>query len=145
LQLQIKARKKSAYKLPLFHKTKGVVYPPSLNLEQSSSEATARFKKTHYFEVDHLGEKILRPHRRLRCRLVVPFLLVPYSDFSEPRQNLLEITRQNHELLGAGNIHYHDKSALDFMSYSGKHYDLIYVDPSRRTGSNKKGLPVFRL
>src|SRR6478736_2598227 len=41
---QIAIRRKAESKLPLFHKTNGIVYPPSLNWEQCSSEATGNFK-----------------------------------------------------------------------------------------------------
>jgi len=135
---QIKARKKTIYKLPLFYQTKGVVYPPSLNLEQCSSEATARFKK-------HIISKWITSGKKF-CDLTGGFgvdtlflsSLFPYTDFSEPDGELIELAEQNHVLLGSGNIHYHQKTAAEFMSASGKHYDLIYVDPSRRSSSNKK-------
>jgi hypothetical protein len=135
---QIKARRKAAYKLPSYHKTKGVVYPPSINLEQSSSETTARFKT-------YIISKWITSRKKY-CDLTGGFgvdsfflsSLFPYTDFNEPEKELAELAKQNHKLLGSGNIHYHRKTAEDFMNNSGKHYDLIYVDPSRRTSSNKK-------
>lgn len=135
---QIKARKKAAYKLPSFYNTKGVVYPLSLNLEQSSSEATARFKA-------YITSKWITKQKKF-CDLTGGFgvdslflsVLFPYTDFNEPDKLLLGIARQNHPLLHAGNIHYHPKAADDFLYHSGKHYDLIYIDPSRRAGSHKK-------
>jgi hypothetical protein len=135
---QIKARKKAAYKLPSYHNTKGIVYPPSLNLEQSSSEATGRFKT-------YVISKWITSRKKF-CDLTGGFgvdsfflsSLFPYTDFSEPNEELMKLAKQNHQLLHSGNIHYHNKSALDFMTHSGKHYDLIYIDPSRRTGSQKK-------
>jgi hypothetical protein len=135
---QIKARKKSAYKLPLFYNAKGIVYPPSLNLEQSSSEATARFK-------NYIVSKWITSNKKF-CDLtggfgVDSFFLSPlfeYGDFSEPRTELVELALQNHRLLGAVNLHYHVKDALEFLAGSGKHYDLIFIDPSRRNESQKK-------
>src|SRR6478735_8246908 len=41
---QIAIRRKAEIKLPLFYNTKGIIYPPSLNWEQCSSEATGNFK-----------------------------------------------------------------------------------------------------
>lgn len=138
---QIKSRKKAAYKLSSYYNTKGVVYPPSLNLEQCSSETTARFKS--YI----ISKRVIT--RKKFCDLTGGFgvdslflsSLFPYTDFNEPNRELLEIAKHNHQLLHAGNIHYHPKTANDFINNSGKHYDLIYIDPSRRSGSNKK---VFR-
>lgn len=138
---QIKSRKKAAHKIPLYYNTKGIVYPPSLNLEQSSSEATARFKTG-------IVSKWITSYKKF-CDLTGGFgidsyflsSLFPYCDYSEPQKDLLEIAKHNHQLLGANNIHHHNKDAVEFLSLSGKHYDLIYLDPSRRNSSNKK---VFR-
>ncbi|MEI9919355.1 MAG: class I SAM-dependent methyltransferase [Bacteroidota bacterium] len=138
---QIKARKKSTYKLPLYFNTKGVVYPPSLNLEQSSSEATARFKS-------YIVSKWITSNKKF-CDLTGGFgvdsffmsSLFPYCDFSEPQKELVELAKQNHRLLGAINLHYHTCDAVEFLANSGKHYDLVFIDPSRRNASQKK---VFR-
>lgn len=135
---QIKARKRSAYKIPSYYKTKGIVYPPSINLEQSSSEATARFKAS-------IVSKWITSNKKF-CDLTGGFgvdsfflsSLFPYCDFSEPQKDLLDIAHQNHRLLGAINIHYHNNDAVEFLAVSGKHYDLIYIDPSRRTEAQKK-------
>ena len=138
---QIKARKKSAYKVPLYFNTKGIVYPPSLNLEQSSSEAAARFKA-------YTVSKWITSNKKF-CDLTGGFgidsfflsSLFPYCDFSEPQKELVDLARQNHRLLGAINLHYHVKDAVEFLADSGKHYDLIFLDPSRRNATQKK---VFR-
>jgi hypothetical protein len=138
IAMQVKARKKSAYKIPYYYKTKGVVYPPSLNLEQSSSEATAKFKAG-------IVSKWITSNKKF-CDLTGGFgidsfflsKLFSYCDYSEPQKDLLEIAKHNHELLGANNIHYHKKDAVEFLSASGKHYDLIYIDPSRRSSTQKK-------
>ena len=44
LAAQIKGRKTAIEKLPTWSATHGIYYPPSLNLEQASSEALARHK-----------------------------------------------------------------------------------------------------
>src|SRR5688572_26316767 len=41
---QISGRRKAKTKLPLYYNTRNIVYPPGLNLEQSSSEKTAELK-----------------------------------------------------------------------------------------------------
>jgi hypothetical protein len=135
---QIKGRRKSGYKIPLYHNTKGIVYPPSLNLEQSSSEATARFKA-------RIVAKWITGNKKF-CDLtggfgIDSFFLSPlfqYCDFSEPQKEILDLAKQNHRLLGAINIHYHHKDAVEFLHDSGKHYNLVYIDPSRRDASQKK-------
>jgi len=138
IAVQIKARKKAAYKLPSYHNTKGVVYPPSVNLEQSSSEATARFKTYTISKWITWRKKFCDLTGGFGVDSLFISSLFPYTDFSEPDKDLMNLAKQNHQLLHSGNIHYHNKGALDFMTHSGKHYDLIYIDPSRRTGSQKK-------
>jgi hypothetical protein len=41
---QIAARRKAKEKLPEYYATSNIIYPPVLNLEQSSSQSTATFK-----------------------------------------------------------------------------------------------------
>lgn len=41
---QLSGKRKAKIKLPLYYTTKDIVYPPGLNLEQSSSQQTAEFK-----------------------------------------------------------------------------------------------------
>ena len=41
---QIDGRKKAKEKLPVYYNTNGIVYPAAVNIEQSSSEITAKFK-----------------------------------------------------------------------------------------------------
>lgn len=138
---QIKGRKKSAHKIPTYYRTKGIVYPPSLNLEQSSSEATARFKA-------QVISKWISSRKKF-CDLTGGFGVdsyfisqtFAYCDLSEPQKEIIEISEHNHKLLGATNIHYHNKDAVEFLANSGKHYDLVYLDPSRRNAAQKK---VFR-
>jgi len=135
---QIKARKKSAYKIPLYYKTKGVIYPPSLNLEQSSSESTAKFKAM-------IASGWITSHKAF-CDLTGGFGVDSFffsqqfsnCDYSEPQKDLMEIAQHNHDVLGAKNIHHHNKDAIDFLLDVEKRYDLIYIDPSRRSSTQKR-------
>jgi 16S rRNA G966 N2-methylase RsmD len=136
---QLKGRRKAAEKLPSWYQQNGIAYPPSLNLEQSSSEPTARFK-----------ESILSD---LNCKSVADltggfgvdalwFSKTERSvDYVEPNEELLSIARHNHLALGASTISYYAQKAEDFISGSNRTYDLIFIDPSRRTNGQK----VFKL
>src|SRR5690625_1737942 len=44
LAVQIKSKRKAEKKLPSWFKSDNIIYPPGLNLEQSSSEKTAQYK-----------------------------------------------------------------------------------------------------
>lgn len=130
---QIVGRRKAREKLPTWYRTPGIVYPPVLNLEQSSSEVTARYKQglvgghhaadlTGGFGVDTW------------------FLSRVFStvDYVEPDAQLLDITRHNLTRLGADNIRYHAQTAEQFLQYSPEVFDLLYADPSRREGARRK-------
>ena len=135
---QISGRKKAKSKLPTFYKTFNIIYPPSINMEQCSSEATATFK----FGLINKGEKFVDLTGGYGVDTF--FLSKKFSEayYIEPDLALLEIARYNHKLLGALNIHHQNISAEKFLSSLNTHCDLVFIDPSRRPDGNKK---VFKL
>ncbi len=140
MAIQIIGRRKAKLKLPSWYQATSIVYPPSGNLEQSSSEATAKFKAaliqselidfnllvdlTGGFGVDtfFLGKL---------------FLEVIHI---EPNENLSSITAHNHRLLGASILHVR-QTAEEYLKANTKRADLFFIDPSRRSESKK----VFKL
>jgi hypothetical protein len=140
---QILARIKIEAQLPLFFRTKGVVYPPSLNLEQSSSQATATFK----------AGIVLRevPNENLKVAdLTGGFGIDSFSfsqiansiDYVEPNPELNEIVQHNFGILKKDNVLFHCESAEDFVNKNSNSYDLVFLDPSRRDSKARK---VFTL
>ncbi len=136
---QIAGRKKSKEKLPTYYATSGVIYPPSINLEQSSSEQTARFKA-------EILQNIFKEKQIIGADLtggfgVDAFFLsraFKHLHFVEPEESLLEISRHNHEQLNATNIEYHLSSAEIFIKDARHSCDFFYADPSRRTLTGRK-------
>jgi hypothetical protein len=140
---QIAIRRKAETKLPLFHKTKGIVYPASLNWEQCSSEATGNFK------AEVISREIGNGHLKaadLTGGLGVDSFFISKKaaslDYVEPDINLLPIAQHNHSQLGSTHIQYYQTNAEEFLYQSKAKYNLIYLDPSRRDLHSKK---VFRL
>lgn len=140
---QIAARKKAETKLPSFHKTKGLVFPPSLNLEQSSSEATAKFKSRV------IGDEIVKQSIKaadLTGGFGIDSLffsqVVESLDYVEPNQELVELVRHNSEVLKTKNVHFHNHLAEDFLNATSHRYDFVFIDPSRRDSKARK---VFSL
>jgi hypothetical protein len=140
---QLSARRKASAKLPLFYGTKGILYPPSVSVEQCSSETTGKFKT----------EMVTLAMDKSRFRVadltggfgVDSFFFsqkATWVDYIEPDHRLLEIARHNHHLLGCTHIQYHETKAKEFLKDCKKKYDLIYLDPSRRNADSRK---VFRL
>jgi hypothetical protein len=140
---QIAGRKKAKLKLPTWHVTKNIIYPPSVNVEQCSSEATATFKV-----------EILKQNSKADFNRAVDLTggfgvdsffvgsLFKEVDYVESDENLFEITRHNHKTLQAPNIQHHHTIAEQFLNTTLNHFDLVYIDPSRRTKGNQK---IFRL
>lgn len=140
---QISIRRKAENKLPLFYNTPGIVFPPSVNFEQCSSEATATLKTKIIFT--SLEKKFNRA-ADLTGGLGVDsyFLSKQFSafDYVEPNVELLNLARHNHSCFGAAAINYHEQTAEEFLSGVDRPFDLIYLDPSRRDEQKKK---VFKL
>jgi hypothetical protein len=140
---QIAMRRKAETKLPCFYHAKGIIYPPTLNWEQCSSEATANFKA-------EIFSRELGMDRPQVADLTGGFGVDSFFfsknassvDFIEPDLNLLNMARHNHVLLGSANLRYHQTSAEEFLYRCNTTFDLIYLDPSRRDLNSKK---VFRL
>jgi len=135
---QLVGRRKAKVKLPTWYQTKGIIYPPTLNLEQSSSQATALFKAK-------IVETIL-DERRVAVDLTGGlgvdsfYLSRKFNSFHyvEPNNELFEITRHNHVVLKANNITYHNTFAEQFLEQSTVDFDLVFIDPSRRDGQSRK-------
>jgi hypothetical protein len=137
---QIGARKKAKLKLPLYYNTAGIIYPPGLNLEQSSSEKTAQFKSEilsslpkHNSIVDLTGGFGIDTFF---------FSQIFQNVFHvEPNETLQKIAEHNHSVLNAKNIVYHSGTAESFLKTNSDKIDCVFIDPSRRA----EGKKVFRL
>jgi len=124
---QISARKKAERKLPTWYKTEGILFPKSVSVEQSSSEATAKYKVglfsgksavdlTGGFGVDsyYLAKKFDRLYH------------------VEKNKELAQIAQHNFSCLKQQNIKTEFLSAESFLDRNKETFDLVYIDPDRR-------------
>lgn len=137
---QIQARRKAKTKLPLYYKSINIIYPPGLNVEQSSSEKTARFKSEIL--------KALPQHKVLADLTggfgIDSFFLSKLFDklyHIEANYELQQIALHNHSVLKTTNITYVNTKAEDFINTKKEKLDCVFIDPSRRAAGQK----VFRL
>lgn len=141
LAAQIIGRQKVKAKIPTYYQGEAILYPPSLNIEQSSSQATALFKAGMLADI--------LPYKKSVADLtggfgVDSFFLSQRCQsliHVEPNAELQQLAAHNHRQLGAQNIQYVNQKAEDFLKTLQERVDLFYIDPSRR----KEGQKVFSL
>ncbi len=122
---QIEGRKKCEKKLSLWFETSKIYYPPKLNLEQTSSEITAKYKAS-LVEGNSLAD-ITGGFGIDSFYFSANFENVFHYEINK---ELSEIAELNFSVLGAGNIECSSEDGLQ-KALSEK-YDVIYADPSRR-------------
>lgn len=138
LAAQIAGRQKAKSKIQTYYAKDTIIYPPSLNLEQSSSEATAKFKAALLEEMGITKDNSLVDlsggfgiDSFFLSRILKKVIHV------EPNSALQEIALHNHKALGADNILYVNKTAEEFLTLPEERFDVAYVDPSRRIENRK--------
>ena len=130
---QIEAKKRCEKKLPTWFNTKNIYYPNKLNIEQTSSEITAKYK------ADLVSGKSL-------IDLTGGFGIDTYY-FSkqieavthcEINAELSEIVKHNYKVLDVTNITCLNESGIDILKSLDTPFDWVYIDPSRRDDSKNK-------
>ncbi len=123
---QIAALRKIKDKVPAWYNP-ALRFPPTLSLEQSSSEATARFKANLFS-----GQSLLDLTGGLGIDSFFWANTFQNVDYVEQDAALCALAKSNYATLGADNITVHHSTAEDYLAQSGTPYDLCYLDPARR-------------
>lgn len=129
---QLISKQKCKKKIPKWYATKNIYFPSKLNIEQTSSEITAKYKSglisgnslidiTGGFGVDsyYFSRKI------------------KFVTHCEIDKNLSKIVLHNSAQLGAKNTTTIVGDGIEYLKNSDLKFDWIYTDPSRR--SDTKG------
>lgn len=134
LASQIQARQKLASKLPSWIKLPTLFFPPSISLEQASSEATANFK-AHF-----IHGNVLDASGGMGVDAAAFAKKANHVVYVESQQALKEITAYNHAQLGLTNIQHVHGDGLAFLNETESTFDFIYLDPARRNAKGDKVL-----
>lgn len=130
---QIEAKKRCYKKLPTWFSTPQIYYPNKLNIEQSSSEATAKYKASL---VD--GKRLIDLTGGFGVDTFYFSQEVASTTYCELNANLAKIAQHNFAVLGAPNIEVVNVSGMDYLKDRNESFDWIYIDPSRRDATKNK-------
>ncbi|WP_433630568.1 class I SAM-dependent methyltransferase [Chryseobacterium cucumeris] len=128
---QIKGKQVAERKFPFLLK-EGILFPPQLNLEQSSSEKTALYKSG-----------ILKGNKFIDLTsgfgIDAFYLSQNFENVTLIEQNteLLEIVENNWGILNR-KAKFINLKLEDFLNENQEHFDVIYLDPARRDEQKNK-------
>jgi len=128
---QIKGKQTAQKKFPFLLK-EGIIFPPQLNLEQSSSETTALYKS-----------QILKGNKFVDLTsgfgIDAYYLSGNFNEVTLVEQNpeLLDIVEHNWGILGR-KASFINQNLEDFLSANKEYFDVIYLDPARRDQNKNK-------
>lgn len=133
LAQQIESKKKCEKKLPTWFQGKNIYYPNKLNIEQTSSEITAKHKSTLVHGsslIDLTGGFGIDAYYFSKV-----FKTVVHCEINT---SLSEIVTHNYKQLNRSSIKTISKDGIEYLLSNSNKYDCIYVDPSRRNETKGK-------
>ncbi len=157
---QIQGWQTARTKLPTWAATEGIIYPPHLNMEQCSSEETARYKRECLTWLCNISEATLID---LTGGFGVDFSMMSrkfrHAVYVERNAQLVEVAKHNFDMLDLQNVEAVNGDGVEFLhqlvlerqlhtsnnneaAAEGKRKTVIFLDPARRDAHGKK---VFRL
>ena len=112
-------------------------YPPRLNREQSSSEATARYKASIISSDDCQLSTIADLTGGMGVDTLAFAKVAQHVDYVERDPQLCAIMEHNLRALRIDNVSVHCADSMEWLTAAGR-YDLLFVDPARRAASGRK-------
>ncbi|NQX78830.1 class I SAM-dependent methyltransferase [Gilvibacter sp.] len=123
---QVAARQRIKAKLTKLYDRAGLVFPPKLNLEQSSSEQTAAYKAAA-----HSGKHLLDLTGGLGIDSMAFAERFEQVTYCEHNAALAKLAAHNFKILGFDNITVHSGDGTELLETQA--WDMIYCDPDRRS------------
>ncbi|MEP0480202.1 MAG: methyltransferase, partial [Nonlabens sp.] len=134
LTQQLIGLQKARNKFPSFFENDQIIYPPKVNLEQTSSQTTAVYK-SQIFKIDSMidltgGFGVDVSAFAKAC---------PTTTHIELSSQLQEYAQHSFKEQGLQTKSY-CADGMQFLKENNSQYDLIYIDPSRKTASHSKAV-----
>ncbi len=124
---------KLSQKVPSWHRNPEILGASLVNIAQSTSEDVARWK-FHKLSTRHTAD--------LTGGFGIDSFFLSNSSenhvLCEVNTELLEVVRHNFGLLGKTNVTFRNESAEEFIHNTTQQFDLIYLDPDRRSSVTNK-------
>lgn len=131
---QIEAKKRSEKKLATWFNAENIYFPNKLNIEQTSSEVTAKHK-ANLMQGDAIID--LTGGFGVDCYYFSKhFKKVTHCEINPPK--LSQIVSHNYKQLGVENIETQTVDGIEYLKSLDSQFDWIYIDPSRRHDSKGK-------
>lgn len=137
---QISGHQYAINKIPEWASAKGIIYPKHLSLEQCTNEQIARYKKKYISNIlgkEHWSMADFTGGMGIDC-----YYLSHKEDktvYNEMDCTLCETAKHNFTLLGRSDIEISNLTAEEYIENNcSQHFDLIYLDPARRSATGKK-------
>lgn len=129
---QINGKQKAPNKFPFLGQFSDYIFPSPRAFSQASSEETARYKAAIL-----KADRVLDLSGGMGMDSYFFAQHAKQSDYVELNDKLVETAKSNFETLGAANVTSHCAKAEDFIELSTQEYDLVYLDPDRRSAKEK--------
>ncbi len=130
---QIEAKKRCEKKLPTWFHCKNIYYPNKLNIEQTSSEISAKYKSNLIS-----GNSIIDLTGGFGVDCFYFSKHLKTVEHCEINELLSNIVNHNYKQLEVKNITTIHTNGIEYIQNANKNFDWIYVDPSRRHDSKGK-------
>jgi len=127
LATQIATKNKCNHKLPTWFKTENIYYPTKLNIEQTSSEITAKHKANLVS-----GNSLIDITGGFGVDAFYFSRKVKNVTHCEINKELSSIVSHNLKQFNIENIKIINGDGIEYLKNNTKKYDWIYTDPSRR-------------
>lgn len=130
---QILAKNSCEKKLPRWFIAENIYYPNKLNIEQTSSEITAKYKSDLVS-----GETLIDITGGFGVDAYFFSQKVAKITHCEINEELSAIVSHNFKQLQVNNITTYFGDGIEFLEKSQEKFDWIYADPSRRNDAKEK-------
>ncbi len=130
---QIVAKKKCKNKLLTWFNRKNIYYPNKLNIEQTSSEITAKYKANLIF-----GTNLIDITGGFGVDAFAFSKRIKNVFHCEINEQLSKIAKHNFQFLNASNITTIIDNGINYLKNKIGKFDWIYIDPSRRNDTEGK-------